>query len=99
MSLIINERLRNHIRFTLAGNAARLNCTSTLGNASDEITLDQTFDKFEIGFNSRIFLDAIKAIDTEEMTMELSSPVLPCVITPKDEENYIQIIMPVRLKN
>ncbi len=99
VSLIINERLRNHIRFTLSGNAARLSCTSTLGNASDEIILDDSFDKFEIGFNSRIFLDAIKAVDTDELTMELASPVLPCVITPKDEDDYIQIIMPVRLKN
>ncbi len=99
VSLIINERLRNHIRFTLSGNAARLSCTSTLGNASDEILLDSSYDKFEIGFNSRIFSDAIKAVDEENIILELSSAVLPCVVIPEGNDSYIQIIMPVRLKN
>ena len=99
VSLIINERLRNHIRFTLSGNTARLSCSSTLGNASDEILMDQDYDKFEIGFNNRIFLDAIKAVDEENLTLELSSSVLPCVVTPEENDGYIQIIMPVRLKN
>ncbi|MBR5742564.1 MAG: hypothetical protein IKX85_02090, partial [Clostridia bacterium] len=99
VSLIINERLRNHIRFTLSGNAARLSCSSTLGNASDEILLDSSYDKFEIGFNSRIFLDAIKAVDEENIILELSSAVLPCVVIPEGNDSYLQIIMPVRLKN
>jgi len=99
VSLIINERLRNHIRFTLSGNMARLSCTSTLGTASDEIRMENDFDTFEIGFNNRIFIDAIKAIDEDNISLELSSTVLPAVIIPKDKDNYLQIIMPVRLKN
>jgi len=99
VSLIINERLRNHIRFTLSGSLARLSCTSTLGNASDEIQMDTSYDTFEIGFNNRIFIDAIKAIDEDSISLELSSAILPAVVTPKDKDNYLQIIMPVRLKN
>ena len=99
VSLIINERLRSHIRFTLSGNAARLSCSSTLGSASDEILLDSTYDKFEIGFNNRIFIDAIKAVDEENIILELSSSILPCVVIPEGNDSYIQIIMPVRLKN
>ena len=99
VSLIINERLRNHVRFSLSGNTARLSCVSTLGTASDEIDLPTSYESFEIGFNNRIFLDAIKAIDEDNLTLELSSPVLPCVVRPENNDNYIQIIMPVRLKN
>ena len=99
VSLIINERLRNHVRFSLSGNTARLSCVSTLGTASDEIDLPTSYENFEIGFNNRIFLDAIKAIDEDNLTLELSSPVLPCVVRPENNDNYIQIIMPVRLKN
>lgn len=99
VSLIINERLHNHIRLSLEENVIKLSCTSSLGNASDEIYIQESLPPLEIGFNNKIFLDALKAIEEENVELEFSSSIQPCVIRPEGSEKYIQIIMPVRLKN
>ena len=47
-----------------------------------------------IGFNPKFFLDALRVIDEEEITVYMVNPKAPCFIRD-DEENYIYLILPV----
>ena len=54
----------------------------------------------EIGVNPKYFLDALKAIEDEEVYIEFGSNISPCIIKPIEvlEKEYIYMILPVRLK-
>ena len=54
----------------------------------------------EIGKITKYFLDALKAIDDEEVFIEFGSNISPCIIRPIEviENEYVYMILPVRLK-
>ena len=53
----------------------------------------------EIGFNCRYLLEALRAVPTEETTLELSNGLSPIVLTPTDgSDRYAYMVLPVRLK-
>ena len=47
-----------------------------------------------IAFNPQFFLDALRVIDDEEVTLYMTNPKYPCFIRDK-EDNYIYLILPV----
>jgi DNA polymerase-3 subunit beta len=47
-----------------------------------------------IGFNPKFLIDALRAIDSEEITLYLVSPKAPCFIRDA-EETYCYLILPV----
>ena len=53
----------------------------------------------EVGFNPKYFLDALRAIDDEEVFIDFGSNVSPCIIRPVEEGDYIYMILPIRLKD
>ena len=72
---------------------------STIGSAHDICELSGDGKELEIGFNCRFFLEALKAVPTDEVTLELNHGLSPIVLTPCDGNGkYAYMILPVRLK-
>ena len=44
------------------------------------------------------FLDALKAIDDEEVYIEFGTNRSPCIIKPIDNGDYIYMILPIKIK-
>ena len=73
---------------------------TTIGAAEDRCTLAGDGDEMEIGFNVRYLADALRAIPSEEVTLELTNGLSPLVLTPVDEkQDFAYMILPVRIKN
>ena len=47
-----------------------------------------------IGFNPKFFIEALRVIDDEEVTLYMTNPKAPCFIK-NTEESYIYLILPV----
>lgn len=63
---------------------------------------DEDFDKkpFVIAFNAGYLLDAVSQMETEEINISFGSPSKAAIATPskqQDNEDYIELIMPVRV--
>jgi DNA polymerase sliding clamp subunit (PCNA homolog) len=50
-----------------------------------------------IAFNSRYLMDGVRVIDSEEIELNFVSSLNPCIMRAKDDENYIYLVLPVRL--
>ena len=50
-----------------------------------------------IGFNSKYVSDVLKSVGDEEVVLEMSSPVSPCLIKPLEGDSYIYLVLPVRI--
>ena len=53
----------------------------------------------DIAFNSRYFLDGIKYLNSEYVSIEFLGAINPCVIKPIDDIEYTYLILPVRISN
>ena len=75
-----------------------ISCANQTGDAKEEIYVETEGKELEIGFNPRFFLDALKAIDDEEVYLEFGTNRSPCIIKPIEEGNYIYMILPIKMK-
>ncbi|MGI6578079.1 MAG: DNA polymerase III subunit beta [Eubacteriales bacterium] len=98
VSLIINERLKNPIRCYFEDGVLRFTCITPLGRANDEINIDGDGGNIEIGFNNRYLSDAIKAVPDDKIKVSLINPISPCIIRPVEDDSYLFMVLPVRLK-
>ena len=98
-SLVIFDKLKAPIKLTLEDNVIKFYCNSTTGNAYDELSCQVVGDQFEIGFNSRAMLDALRVITDENVSLLFNGPLSPMKIVPLDSDEFVFLILPVRLKN
>ena len=77
-----------------------ISCTNQTGDAKEDIYTETEGKDLEIGVNPKYFLDALKAIEDEEIYVTFGSNISPCVIKPIEEEirNYTYMILPIRMK-
>ena len=75
-----------------------ISCSNQMGNAKEEIAVETEGKELEIGFNPKFFLDALKAIDDEEVYIEFGTNKSPCIIKPVENGDYIYMILPIKIK-
>lgn len=99
-SLLISDRLRSPLRVTFnENNMVQINCSTSLGKFYDEISCGTMGDTVEMGFNNKYLLDALRSADTDEVRVELTGPLSPIKILPPEGDNFLFLVLPVRLKN
>ncbi len=96
---VIENNQKNPIRCLFDGDQMRVSTVSSLGRVVDYAHANTCGDRVEIGFNSKFMLDALHASDTDEVKIELGGPVSPAVIKPTNADNFIFLVLPMRLKN
>jgi len=98
VSILISERIKNPIHLNFNEKTLRISCRTPLGSSQDECPLLGRAETLEIGFNHKYVLDALRACPHDEVDLELNTHVAPIIITPPDEESYLHLILPVRLR-
>lgn len=86
------------VKLTLDKNSLKISSESPeSGDGEDEILSDYSGAPFSIGFNAKYFLDALGALDEEEITLGLGDDLAPCVIKPVGSRQYLGVVMPMRI--
>ena len=99
VGLIVSEKIKSPVRCTFGENSGDFRTITTIGAAHDVCPLAGDGKDLEIGFNCRYLLDALKAVPTDEVVLELSNGLSPIVLTPPDgSSKYAYMVLPVRLK-
>ncbi|MEK7387088.1 MAG: DNA polymerase III subunit beta [candidate division NC10 bacterium] len=95
---VMAEERNKPVRFTLNPASLRLSASSQdLGEAEEVLDVDYAGEELVIGFNSRYVLDAIAAIETEQVVVEFRDPQSAGVIKSIEDEGYCCVIMPMRI--
>ena len=99
VSLIISDKFKSPVRCVFGDKVLKLSTATTLGKANDECEVSGDGEGLEIGFNNRYLLEALRVAPADNLRLQLSTSVSPCVIVPADgSKNFIYMILPVRLK-
>lgn len=85
------------VKMTVDNNLLTLQINANDGSyAHEEIEVDYSGDKVEIGFNSRYLLDVIGQVNKEELFIKFKDGNSPALVEAKDF-NAVYVIMPVRI--
>ena len=76
-----------------------LSCVSETGDAKEVIDSVVEGKEIEVGFNPRYVIEALKALDDQEINIEFTSSISPVLIKPVDSNEYIYVVLPIKLKN
>ncbi|MFN3455445.1 MAG: DNA polymerase III subunit beta, partial [Pseudobdellovibrio sp.] len=97
VSLLANQKSKA-ILLTFTNN--RLEITSSnpeLGDAKDELDINYSGPDIKIGFNARYIEDVLKNIEQENVEIELNDQVSPGVLKAHGTNDYINVVMPMRI--
>ncbi len=76
-----------------------ISCTNQTGDAKEEMFVETEGQNLEAGFNPKYFLDALRAIDDQEVFIDFGTSISPCIIRPvEDNGDYIYMVLPIRMK-
>jgi DNA polymerase III subunit beta len=70
-----------------------------LGKVREELNIILQGQPLQIAFNSKYLIDMFKMMEEEEVVMEFSSSVSPCIVKNKNIDNCTYLVLPVRLLN
>lgn len=99
VGLMINEKYKSPVRCLFSKDTAEFRTDTPMGSARDCCTIAGDGRDFEIGFNCRYLLDALRVIPTEEVQMELTNNLSPIIFSPADgSESFTYLVLPVRVK-
>jgi DNA polymerase-3 subunit beta len=98
-SLVAKEGNTNLIKFDINDEYMVLTSNSQLGNVREELNIILQGEPLEIAFNAKYMIDLLKIMDEEEIYMEFSSSVSPCLVKNKQNDNCTYLVLPVRLLN
>lgn len=94
---IARDNKNNLIRLNIASDVLTVSANSELGDAREEVPISLVGGELEIAFNAKYMTDVLKAIDEDEVTMELNTSITPCVIRPTASNKWLYLVLPVRI--
>lgn len=97
-SIIITEKVRSPIKLIFDDETVKISAVTSLGSASDKMEASIDGKRTEIGFNNRFILDALRSCDSDEVLLNLNGPLSPATFVPTDGDNFLYLILPVRIK-
>ena len=71
--------------------------TPDVGDATDSMPAGFTGEPLEIAFNPQFLVEGIESVDTEEIVLQLTSPLRPGLLRPVGSEDFTYLAMPIRL--
>src|SRR5699024_3333764 len=96
--LIAKEGENNLIKFSIKEDKAIITSNSEIGNIFEEVPILLEGNEIDIAFNGRYFLDIFRAIEDDEVCLDFTTNINPCVIRPLDsDKGYTYLILPVRV--
>ena len=95
--IILSEDRRCPVQLSMPNDETLVISASTeLGTLREEIPVNITGEKIDIDFNPRYFIDALRVIDKEEISIIFNGSNGPCVLKPTEGEDFSYLVLPLR---
>ncbi|NQU18496.1 MAG: DNA polymerase III subunit beta [Candidatus Saganbacteria bacterium] len=95
---VIAASAANIVRLEIKENELRIIASAPdVGNIEEVLEVEiKGPEKKAVAFNVRLIIDALRAIEADEVMIELGSALSPGIIRPLNVSDYIYIVMPIR---
>ncbi len=101
---IYSNKTTHQVRLKLAGSELQISAEDLdfSNEANERLTCQYEGEDMEIGFNAKFLVEMLNNIDSDEISLELSTPNRAGLLMPSnndDNENILMLVMPVMLNN
>lgn len=93
-TLLVKEEDKKPVIIMIREDEMELRINTAIGSMDEVLPIRREGEDLNIGFNPRFLIDALRAVDEEEITMYMVSPKAPCFIRD-DEDMYCYLVLPV----
>lgn len=97
-TLLVKEGDKKPIIMDIQDGVMELKINSFIGSMNEDIDIEKAGKDILIGFNPKFFIDALRVIDEEEVSLYMVNPKAPCFIRD-DDNQFIYLILPVNFNN
>ena len=95
-SIIANDK-NKIVKFDIKENYMSVNAESDIGNMSENVVINLEGKDLSIAFNSKFITDCVKVIDDEFINLHFNTRINPCIIKPFYGDDYLYLILPLRI--
>ncbi len=96
-AILSNEKYKG-VRLESSGSTIKIIAHNPLHEeAVEEIEAELNFERLAVGFNVTYLLDALMAIDTEIVSLELKDANSSCLVSAPDSDINRHVVMPLKL--
>lgn len=96
-SLLSKVGQGNCVKFEVKEKNLCITSNSELGNVKENVPINMTGKELLIAFNARYFIENLKANSDEFVKICFNAPANPCVIVPVEGDEFLYLILPVRM--
>lgn len=96
-SLLSKVGQGNLVKFEIKEGNLCLSSNSELGNIKENVNIVLKGNDLNIAFNARYFMDALRMNSNEFVKINFNSSASPCTITPFEGDEFLYLILPVRI--
>jgi len=95
---ILSREKTSAIKLVLESGAITLSSSNPdMGEAKESLEAQYGQEGLATGFNARYLLDALGAVDSEEVVLEFKDALSPCIIRQPGDPDYLCVVMPMRV--
>jgi len=98
-ALMGKEGNTNLVKLDIEEESLIITSNSQLGTVREELNIILQGQPLQIAFNSKYLIDVLRTMEEDEVILELTSSVSPCIIKNKVLDNCTYLVLPVRLMN
>ncbi len=97
VSLLASEK-SNSVRLNLYPKKIVLTAsTPELGEASEEMEVSYEGEEESLAFNPSYLMDFLRNETCGEIYFDMVNPVSPAILRPKDDKDYLYVVMPIKV--
>ncbi len=96
-SLLSKVGQGNCVKFEIKEKNLCITSNSELGNVKENVPVNTVGKDLLIAFNARYFIEDLKVNSDEFVKICFNSPANPCVIVPIEGDEFLYLILPVRM--
>jgi len=96
-SILSKGDKNNLVKFDIKEKLLLLTSASDIGNIKENITVALAGKDVVIAFNARYLTECLRALNDDFIKIHLNSPVAPIILKPAEGDEFLFLILPVRL--
>ncbi len=98
-SIVARNDRYNVIKFDIKEDVMTVSAKSEVGTVTENVSVNLTGKDITIAFNGKYLVEYLKIIGEDFISLNLNTPIDPCIITSVANESFLYLVLPVRINN
>jgi DNA polymerase-3 subunit beta len=96
-SIVARNDRYNIVKFDIKESLMTVSAKSEVGTVNENVLVNLNGKDITIAFNGKYLVEFLKIINEDFLNLNLNSPIDPCILRPVGDEDFLYLVLPVRI--